>query len=88
MFNTSYGNGYRITGDTNYRAILLAAAKTLTNRYNTVVRSLADDRMLAPPTFEVILDTMMNGDLLYHTTDINGDTNYSIPDLQPSAQRR
>ena len=41
------------------------------------MRSLADDRLLTPPTFEVILDTMMNGDLLYHVADIAGNTNYS-----------
>lgn len=77
MFNTSFGNGHRITGDTNDLAVLMTAAKSLTNRYNAVVRSLADDRLLAPPQFEVILDTMMNGDLLYHATDLNGDTNFS-----------
>ncbi len=77
MINTSFGNGYRITGDTNYLKALKNGAKTLGNRYNATVRSIQDDRTLGSTNFEVILDTMMNGDLLYHVTDLDGDTNLS-----------
>ncbi len=78
MINDSFGNGYRVTGDPNYRSILLQAARSLTNRYNFVVKCLADDQLLSPPNFEVIIDTMMNTELLYHAADINSDTNFSI----------
>jgi unsaturated chondroitin disaccharide hydrolase len=78
MINTSFGNGLRITGDTNYRSVVLTAAQSFTNRYNPVVRSLADDLLLAPTNFQVILDTMMNCELLYHATDLNGNTNISM----------
>ncbi len=38
----------------------------------------------SPPTnFQVIIDTMMNSELLYHGTDINGDTNLSVKAYQP-----
>ncbi len=77
MHIPSFGNGYRITGDTNYLASLLTAANSFTNRYNPIVRSLADDRLLAPTNFEVILDTMMNSELLYRATDLTGNTNYN-----------
>ncbi|HXC98090.1 MAG TPA: hypothetical protein VN048_02030, partial [Verrucomicrobiae bacterium] len=58
MINDSFGNGLRITGDTNYRAVVITAAQSLTNRYNPIVRSLADDLLLPPTNFQVILDTM------------------------------
>jgi len=77
MFNTSFGTGFRISGDTNYRSILLTAANSLSTRYSSTVRSIEDDRTLSPTQFEVILDTMMNGDLLYYMTDVAGDTNYA-----------
>jgi unsaturated chondroitin disaccharide hydrolase len=77
MINDSFGNGLRITGDTNYRAVVITAAQSLTNRYNPIVRSLADDLLLPPTNFQVILDTMMNSEMLYHATDLTGNTNYS-----------
>jgi Bacterial Ig domain/Bacterial cadherin-like domain/Glycosyl Hydrolase Family 88 len=75
--NTSFGNGYRITGDPTYQSVVLRAARSLTNRFNVVVGCLADDHLLPPTNFEVIIDTMMNSELLYHATDINGVTNFS-----------
>jgi unsaturated chondroitin disaccharide hydrolase len=77
MINTSFGNGYRITGDPTYQSVVLRAARSLTNRYNRIVGCLADDQLLPPTNFEVIIDTMMNTELLYHATDINSDTNFS-----------
>ncbi|HEY3931432.1 MAG TPA: glycoside hydrolase family 88 protein, partial [Verrucomicrobiae bacterium] len=77
MINDSFGNGYRITGDPTYQSVVLRAARSLTNRYNRIVGCLADDQLLPPTNFEVIIDTMMNTELLYHATDINGDTNFS-----------
>ncbi|MFO1488284.1 MAG: glycoside hydrolase family 88 protein [Verrucomicrobiota bacterium] len=76
MINTSFGNGYRLTTNTVYRAVLLQAAQSLTNRFNPIVGCLADDRLLAPPTFEVILDTMMNSELLFRAFELSGDTNF------------
>ena len=78
MINTSFGNGYRITGSNSYQSVLVQTAHSLTNRYNPIVHCLADDQLLPPTNFEVIIDTMMNTELLYHAADINGDTNLSI----------
>jgi hypothetical protein len=77
MFNTSFGNGYRLTGNSTYQSVLLQAAHSLTNRFNAIVGCLADDLLLAPPEFQVIMDTTMNTELLYHAADINGDTTLS-----------
>ena len=77
MFNTSFGNGYRITSNSTYKSVLLQAAHSLTNRFNAIVGCLADDLLLTPPEFQVIMDTTMNTELLYHAADINGDTTLS-----------
>ena len=77
MFNTSFGNGYRMTGSSTYKSVLLQAAHSLTNRFNAIVGCLADDLLLTPPEFQVIMDTTMNTELLYHAADINGDTTLS-----------
>jgi hypothetical protein len=77
MLNCSFGTGYRVTGNTNltYKAAILQTAHSFTNRYDSVIHVLADDRNVTP--FEVIMDTMMNTEVLYHATDINGDTTIS-----------
>ena len=76
MIVTSFGNGHRVTSNANYQAVLLQAARSLTNRFNPVVGCLADDRLLTPPPFEVIMDTMMNSELLFRAYDLSGDTNF------------
>ena len=88
MINTSFGNGYRITSNANYRAVLLQAARSLTNRFNAVVGCLADDRLLAPPEFEVIMDTMMNSELLFRAYDLSGDTNFYAMALSHAEKTR
>lgn len=75
VFNTSFGNAYRLTGDPQYKLVLLQAAQSLSNRFNLIVGCLADDQLLTPPPFEVIMDTMMNSELLYAANDLHGDTN-------------
>src|SRR5579884_2328379 len=78
MINTSFGNGYRLTGNTNYKAVLLQAAESFSNRFNGFVGCLADDNLLPPsnpPPFEVIMDTMMNSKLLYTAHDLGGSSN-------------
>ncbi len=76
MINTSLGNGYRLTGDSTYRSVLVQAAHSLTNLFDAVVGCLGED-IAPPPEFEVIIDDVMNTELLYHASDINGDTNLS-----------
>ncbi|MDD5138654.1 MAG: glycoside hydrolase family 88 protein [Verrucomicrobiales bacterium] len=75
MINTSFGNGYRLTGNPGYKAVLLQAAQSLSVRFNAVVGCLADDRLLTPPPFEVIMDTMMNTELLHVAHDLGGGAN-------------
>lgn len=62
----SFGNGYRLTNDENYKNILLESAYTLISRYKPnaqVIRSWdhSSDKWKCP----VIIDNMMNLELLF-----------------------
>ena len=72
ILNTSFGNGYRVTGNTNYLSVEIQAAQSLSNHFNTVVGCVADDLLLSPPDFQVILDTLMNTELLYRGAALGG----------------
>lgn len=63
MLLSSYGNGYRITGDTAFREVLLTAARSLSTRYSPVVGSVRTNG--TPYPFTVYNDTMMNIELLF-----------------------
>jgi len=74
IINCSFGNGYRITGDPDYKDILTQTCRSFTNRWNSIVGCLADDQLLTPPPFEVIIDTMMNTEI-FCRPDLDLDTN-------------
>jgi hypothetical protein len=76
MLNCSVGTGYRVTGATNnvYSNIIVTTAHSLSNRYNAVCHSVADDHLVGGGQLEVIIDTLMNTELLYHGRDLNGDS--------------
>ncbi|HVD58291.1 MAG TPA: glycoside hydrolase family 88 protein [Thermoleophilaceae bacterium] len=68
MLFTTYGNGYRLTGDPSYRDVVLQAAGSLATRYNPTVgatRSWNNDAGNPSSYFKVIIDNMMNLDLLF-----------------------
>jgi unsaturated chondroitin disaccharide hydrolase len=68
----SFGNGYRLTRDESYKAVILQTARTLTTRYNPVVGCIRswDNRRWK---FPVIVDNMMNLELLFWAS-LNGGT--------------
>jgi unsaturated chondroitin disaccharide hydrolase len=68
MLYTSYGNGYRLTGNPQYKQVLLTAAHALATRYSSVVgaiRSLNDTSSEPASDFGVIIDGMLNLNLLW-----------------------
>jgi unsaturated chondroitin disaccharide hydrolase len=78
MIYCSFGNGYRLTGDTNYRNVIIQAAKTLSTRFNPragVIKSwdFASDSKWKYP---VIIDNMMNLELLFEATKLTGDSSF------------
>ena len=64
----SYGHGYRLTGNTSYRDIVIQGAQSLASRYDPdvgCVRSWSWGEWSDPDIFPVIVDTMMNIEILF-----------------------
>ncbi len=75
MLYSSYGNGYRLTKDPAYKAILIQGAKSLITRFNKntgTIKSWDHGSWQYP----VIIDNMMNLELLYWASKITGDPVY------------
>ncbi|MGJ8738669.1 glycoside hydrolase family 88 protein [Zobellia laminariae] len=66
MLYCSYGNGYRLTGNEDYKKVLLAAADTLATLYNPKVGSILSwPVMTSKFNHNTIVDNMMNLELLF-----------------------
>lgn len=78
MMYCSYGNGYRITGDTAYRNVIIQAAKTLCTRFNPVTGVIKswDFASDSKWKYPVIIDNMMNLELLFEATKLTGDSSF------------
>ena len=74
IINTSFGNGYRITRNADYKDILTQTCRSFTNRWSPIAGCLADDFLRPPPQFEVIIDTMVNTEIFFRP-DLARDTN-------------
>ncbi|MEP0418044.1 MAG: glycoside hydrolase family 88 protein [Cyclobacteriaceae bacterium] len=71
----SYGNGYRLTNNPEYKGILIQSAKTLITRFNPTVGALRSwDHNADKWQFPVIIDNMMNLELLFWATKTTGDS--------------
>jgi rhamnogalacturonyl hydrolase YesR len=76
----SFGNGYRLTGDREYKEILLESAKMLITRFNPKVGCIRSwDHHQHLWQYPVIIDNMMNLELLFWAAKESGDlTFYNI----------
>lgn len=75
QINCSYGNAYRLTGDTSFLPILEESANKLAARFNPTVgciKSWNDSRYRYP----VIIDNMMNLEHLLNCAEIFGRDSY------------
>jgi rhamnogalacturonyl hydrolase YesR len=73
----SFGNGYRLTRNENYKEILLTSARTLITRFNPVVGCIRSwDHNRDKWQYPVIIDNMMNLELLFWATRMNGDSTF------------
>jgi unsaturated chondroitin disaccharide hydrolase len=70
----SYGNAYRLTGNKEYKTILLAAADTLATLFNPKVGSILSwPVMVEEMGHNTIIDNMMNLELLFWASKNGGD---------------
>lgn len=70
----SFGNGYRLTNNPNYKQVILNAANTLALRYNPQV-GLTKSWDGNPAQYQVIIDNMMNLELLFWSAKNGGGQN-------------
>lgn len=71
----SFGNGYRLTNDTEYREIIIQSARTLITRYNNNTECIRSwDHNRDKWGFPVIIDNMMNLELLFAVSEMTGDS--------------
>jgi rhamnogalacturonyl hydrolase YesR len=75
IIDTSFGNGYRLTGDEHYRAVVIDAARSLTTRFNAKVGAIRSWDF-GPWKYPVIIDNMINLELLFVATRLTGDPRY------------
>jgi unsaturated chondroitin disaccharide hydrolase len=76
QFMATYGNGYRLTNNANYLAIMKTAAASLATRFHASVGCVKSwDRVQYD--YPVIIDNMMNLHLLYFMAANGGDASYA-----------
>lgn len=76
MIYCPFGNGYRLTHDTAYKAVMLQGAESLLSRFDSsrgVIRSWDSFKEY---DFPVIIDNMMNLDFLFWAARETGDRRY------------
>jgi unsaturated chondroitin disaccharide hydrolase len=77
MMYCSFGNGYRLTGDTAYRNVIIQSAKSLIKRFNPVAGVIRSwDHNGTKWKYPVIIDNMMNLELLFEATRLTGDSSF------------
>ena len=76
QLNCSYGNGFRLTGNENYKKVLYQGAKSLSTRFNPVagvIRSWDFVPKERDWKYPVIIDNMMNLELLMVASHVFND---------------
>ncbi|HKK61079.1 MAG TPA: glycoside hydrolase family 88 protein [Bacteroidales bacterium] len=75
---SSFGQGYRLTGDERYREILIQSARTLISRFNENVGCIRSwDHHEDKWDYPVIIDNMVNLELLFWASKETGDPVYA-----------
>lgn len=73
----SFGTGYRLTKNAQYRDIIIQSARTLSTRFNKTVGCIRSwDFNKERWQFPVIIDNMMNLELLFAATKLTGDSSF------------
>jgi len=79
MIDSSYGNGWRITGDEDYRHVMIVAAVTLSGRWKRTTELIRSWDFNADVwQYPVIIDNIMNLELLFRAYRLGGFTELYI----------
>jgi unsaturated chondroitin disaccharide hydrolase len=82
IFNSSFGNDYRLTNNENSKKVMIEAANSLITRFNAAVGCIkswdVDKGWQAKRGWQypVIIDNMMNLELLFKVSEFTGDSKY------------
>ncbi len=79
MMYSSYGQAYRLTGNKEYRDVLIQSAKSLISRYNPKVGTIKSWSNELHPQWKqhiTIIDNMLNLELLFWASKETGDPIY------------
>lgn len=76
MVGCSFGNGFRLTGDPEYRQIIIDASDALCTRFNKKVGLIESWNSKDPEKYLVIIDNMMNLEMLMMAYKLTGDKKY------------
>lgn len=77
MIYCPFGNGYRLTGDPAYSAVIIQAAKSLSTRFNATAGVIKSwDHNGDKWKYPVIIDNMMNLELLFEASRLTGDSSF------------
>lgn len=76
MLYCSFGNGYRLTGNTDYKHTMLTGAESLASRYNPRIGCIQSWNSNHKWQYPVIIDNMMNLEFLFWASRTSGDSKY------------
>lgn len=82
VFNSSFGNGYRITNNEVFKQVMITAGDSLATRFNPnvgCIKSWDVDKGWQSTRnwkFPVIIDNMLNLELLFELTELTGNKKY------------
>ncbi len=75
---SSYGRGFKLLDNSDYKQVIIDAANSAIRRYNPKVKAIKswEPSLKRDWKFPVIIDNMMNLELLFAATEITGDSIY------------
>lgn len=76
MLYCSYGNGYRLTQNPAYKAVLLEGARSLSTRFDPKVGLIKSWNKLKEYNYPVIIDNMMNLEFLFWASKASNDPSF------------
>lgn len=77
MVFCSYGNAYRLTGNEEYKKVILQASESLITRFNPKIGCIRSwDHNRDKWDYPVIIDNMMNLEMLFWASEVTGNTKF------------
>ncbi len=76
MLYCSYGNGFRLTGNENYKKVLINGSNSLMTRFHPEVGLIKSWDKRKEWQYPVIIDNMLNLEMLCEVSKITGENSY------------